>query len=126
MFFSVILYIILYSTFIKIDNFIGYNFINVILYASSFCLLAPIGEELYFRFVIWNIFSKRFGYITTSVLTLLIWYILHYESNIKTIFGIVPLGFILTYIRIKTENIFIRSFVHAWNNIAFLIIAFIF
>ncbi len=115
--------IILYCFFIKTDRFINQNFINIILYAASYCLLAPVGEEIYFRFVLWRIFNRYFSEIMTSILTLSIWSLLHYNGNISTVFGIIPLGLVLTYIRRKTNNIAICIIVHSWNNTAFLLIA---
>ncbi|MGX7031378.1 CPBP family intramembrane glutamic endopeptidase [Vagococcus zengguangii] len=95
------------------------------------CVLAPIGEELIFRFGIIRLFgdimnpddTKKvwFGLIISSVLFCLP----HTPDSIPAFFAYTIMGFIMGYIYVKSKRIEVSMALHFINNfLAYLVITF--
>lgn len=77
-------------------------------------IIAPILEEIVFRKVIFGTFYKRMNFFFAALLSALIFGFIHGEPQHILIYG--SMGFVFSYVYIKTKRLITPILVHAGLN----------
>lgn len=98
---------------------------SVWLLIFAMVIVAPIYEELIFRGLLWSAIAEQFtlstysrhrGEIVASVVTSLIFAVIHVQYGIYEISTIVVLALIFCYARIKSGSLLLPILLHIVNN----------
>lgn len=88
------------------------------LFGIAIVVFAPAFEEIFFRGFLFAGFSRsRIGIVGTTVLTSLLWTLMHVGSPIYAILTVFALGILLGIARYKSESIWSPLIMHAVNNL---------
>ena len=79
------------------------------------CIIAPVGEELVFRGVLWWGLEKFLPSYVVLVITSILFACAHVD--VLHVLAVFPLGVLFGYLRYKTESIWPPMIAHATNNI---------
>lgn len=101
------------------NNTVGFYFLNLLLLG----IVPPICEELIFRGMIFQGLKERFKPFTSVVLTALLFALMH--QNVSQFIYPLLLGFVLTVVMDKTNNLLYPMLIHAFNNITTVTIDFL-
>lgn len=93
---------------------------SVWLLIIAIVIIAPLYEELVFRGLLWSAiaeqFSERRGAIIASIITSLIFAVIHLQYGLYEISTIVVLALIFCYARIKSGSLLLPMLLHVINN----------
>lgn len=93
---------------------------SVWLLVIAMVIVAPIYEEMVFRGLLWSgireQFSMRRGTIIASVVTSVIFAVIHLQYGLYEVTTIVLLAFIFCYARIKSGSLLLPIMLHIINN----------
>lgn len=98
---------------------------SVWLLVFAMVIVAPIYEELVFRGILWSAIAEQFaatphskqrGALVASIVTSLIFAVIHLQYGIYEITTIVVLAFIFCYARIKSGSLVLPMLLHIINN----------
>ncbi|AAZ18641.1 hypothetical protein Psyc_0788 [Psychrobacter arcticus 273-4] len=98
---------------------------SVWLLVFAMVIVAPIYEELIFRGILWSALAEQFaassdteyrGAIVASLVTSLIFAVIHLQYGIYEISTIVVLALIFCYARIKSGSLILPMLLHIINN----------
>ena len=98
---------------------------SVWLLVFAMVIVAPIYEELVFRGILWSAiaeqfatpsYSKQRGAVVASIVTSLIFAIIHLQYGIYEISTIVVLALIFCYARLKSDSLILPMLLHIINN----------
>ncbi|WP_209959007.1 CPBP family intramembrane glutamic endopeptidase [Psychrobacter sp. PL19] len=93
---------------------------SVWLLILAIVIVAPIYEELVFRGLLWSAIAEQFseqrGAIIASIITSLIFAVIHLQYGLYEISTIVILAFIFCYARIKSGSLLLPIILHIINN----------
>lgn len=98
---------------------------SVWLLIFAMVIVAPIYEELVFRGILWSAIAEQFaatsysrqrGTLVASIVTSLIFAVIHLQYGIYEITTIVVLAFIFCYARIKSGSLILPMLLHIINN----------
>ncbi len=95
---------------------------SVWLLVFAMVIVAPIYEELVFRGILWSAVAEQFaptksnGALLASIVTSLIFAVIHLQYGIYEITTIVVLAFIFCYARIKSGSLVLPMLLHIINN----------
>lgn len=95
-------------------------------YALAFMgiVLAPPAEELFFRGVLLAGYVRRFGLVTGSIITTVLFILLHVPETMNylpALATITLVGIILLLIRLRTDSIFVSTTFHVIYNAVLMI-----
>ena len=83
-------------------------------------VVAPVGEELFFRGFFYRALRSRFSILVAALLDGLLFGVIHYDANVDDILLILPvlavLGFMFCLVYEKTGSLFPVIALHAINN----------
>jgi membrane protease YdiL (CAAX protease family) len=85
-----------------------------ILFALAGAIAAPIGEEIFFRGLLYNSLKRRLGVPSGIVISGLIFALIHFGP--LAILVIFPMGMVLAYVYEKTGSLWVTICMHATNN----------
>ena len=85
-----------------------------IFFALAGAVAAPIGEEVFFRGLLYNSLKKRLNVPAAIVLSGLIFALVHFGP--LAILLIFPMGMILAYVYEKTKSLWVTICIHATHN----------
>ncbi|MGO2339410.1 MAG: lysostaphin resistance A-like protein [Psychrobacter sp.] len=100
---------------------------SVWLLVFAMVVVAPLYEELVFRGILWSAIAEQFpatsysehrGAIIASIVTSLIFAIIHVQYGIYEISTIVVLALIFCYARVKSGSLLLPMLLHIANNAA--------
>lgn len=95
---------------------------SVWLLIIAMVIVAPIYEELLFRGILWSAIAEQFseqrGVIIASVVTSLIFAVIHLQYGVYEISTIVLLALLFCYARIKSGSLLLPMLLHIINNAA--------
>jgi len=111
----------------KLDNFgidirndtVGFYFLNLLLLG----IVPAVCEELLFRGMIFQGLKEKFKPFTSVLLTAVLFALMH-QSIIQFIYPLI-LGFVLTVVMDKTNNLLYPMLIHGFNNITTVTIDFL-
>lgn len=93
---------------------------SVWLLVVAMVIVAPIYEELVFRGLLWSAISEQFseprGAITASIVTSIIFAVIHLQYGLYEITTIMLLAMIFCYARIKSGSVLLPILLHIINN----------
>lgn len=93
---------------------------SVWLLVIAMVIVAPIYEELVFRGLLWSAISEQFseprGTITASIVTSIIFAVIHLQYGLYEITTIMLLALIFCYARIKSGSVLLPILLHIINN----------
>lgn len=97
---------------------------SVWLLVFAMVIVAPLYEELVFRGILWSAIAEQFadssqqhyGAIVASILTSLIFAVIHLQYGIYEISTIVILALIFCYARIRSGSLLLPMILHMINN----------
>ncbi len=98
---------------------------SVWLLVFAMVVVAPIYEEVIFRGILWSAIAEQFtapsysanhGAIVASIVTSLIFAVIHVQYGIYEISTIVVLALIFCYVRIKSGSLLLPIVLHIVNN----------
>ena len=92
------------------NDTVGYYFLNLLLLG----IMPAICEELVFRGMIFQGLKERFKPFTSVILTALLFALMH-QNIIQFIYPLI-LGFVLTVVMDKTNNLIYPMLIHFFNN----------
>jgi membrane protease YdiL (CAAX protease family) len=95
-------------------QYFGKDKYSIIISVISVAIVAPIIEELFFRGFIFNSLQKVYSQNTTNLIASLIFACIHLQFNV--IIPLFILGYIIGYIRIKTNSVIPCIIFHIINN----------
>lgn len=108
------------------NNYIALNLLNstpkLLLFIITTSLLAPLGEELFFRRLFYVSLRHRYGFAVSLITSSLLFGVLHGDQWFITF----SKGLIIGYSYEKTRNLLSAIFLHSFTNIIALAISFIF
>lgn len=86
----------------------------------SIVILAPLIEELVFRYATINILSRKFNEIWCIIISSLFFSIMHFDFPF--VFGYFLIGLVLSAIYVRTNRLLVSFFVHASMNLIVVIL----
>lgn len=97
---------------------------SVWLLVFAMVIVAPLYEELVFRGILWSAISEQFatssskhrGAIVASIVTSLIFAVIHVQYGVYEISTIVVLALIFCYARVKSGSLLLPMLLHIVNN----------
>lgn len=93
---------------------------SVWLLIVAMVIVAPIYEELVFRGLLWSAIAEQFsahrGMLVASIVTSLIFAIIHLQYGIYEISTIIVLAMLFCYARIKSGSLLLPILLHIINN----------
>lgn len=97
---------------------------SVWLLVFAMVIVAPLYEELVFRGILWSAISEQFvasqskyyGAIVASIVTSLIFAVIHVQYGIYEISTIVILALLFCYARVKSGSLLLPMLLHMINN----------
>lgn len=94
---------------------------SVWLLILAIVIIAPLYEELIFRGLLWNAIAQRFssetrGAIIASVITSVIFAVIHLQYGLYEISTIIVLALIFCYARVKSGSLLLPMLLHIINN----------
>ncbi|OGJ44313.1 hypothetical protein A3J23_03725 [Candidatus Peregrinibacteria bacterium RIFCSPLOWO2_02_FULL_48_14] len=92
----------------------GYDSIGLISAFIVIILVAPFLEELFFRGFIYRVFTKTWPVWLGSILTALLFALIHFQ--LQTIIPLFILGLILNFAYQKTGSVWTSVIFHSFNN----------
>ncbi len=107
------------SDFSPRNDTVGFYFLNLLLLG----IIPPICEELLFRGMILQGLKERFKPFMSVLLTSLLFALMH-QSITQFIYPLI-LGFVLTVVMDKTNNLLYPILIHAFNNITTVTVGFL-
>jgi hypothetical protein len=81
-------------------------------------VLAPIGEELFFRGWLWTGLRRRWDALPTALVTATFWLVLHLDRGVATAVALLPLAIILSLARQIGNSVRASIPLHAVYNLA--------
>jgi len=100
---------------------------SIWLLVFAMVIVAPLYEELVFRGILWSAIAEQFpvtshsahrGAIVASIVTSLIFAIIHVQYGVYEISTIVVLALIFCYARVKSGSLLLPMLLHVTNNAA--------
>jgi membrane protease YdiL (CAAX protease family) len=89
--------------------------------AVAVMILAPIGEELVFRGFLYTAFRERWGFAPSLIVVSVLFSAMHFEPSMMYPMLVMPLAFVLGWLREKSGGIFAPVLLHMMvNDWAFL------
>jgi hypothetical protein len=97
------------------------------IYMLSTILLMPVVEEFFFRGVLFNDLTKRFGILSSGIITAILFMFAHFnrfENNpfFEVLSYMVPSAFLYTYLRVKTGSFYCSIAAHITHNATIVIL----
>lgn len=93
---------------------------SVWLLVIAMVIIAPIYEELVFRGILWSAIAEQFseqrGALIASVVTSIIFAVIHLQYGLYEISTIVVLALLFCYARIKSGSLLLPMLLHILNN----------
>jgi len=97
---------------------------SIWLLVFAMVIVAPLYEELVFRGILWSAISEQFvtsqwrhhGAIVASLVTSLIFAVIHVQYGIYEISTIVVLALLFCYARVKSGSLLLPMLMHMINN----------
>jgi membrane protease YdiL (CAAX protease family) len=83
------------------------------------CVGAPLSEELLFRgFIFSGLAKSRLGLLGTSLVTALLWTVMHVGYSIFGLIEVLGIGLYLSWLLVRTGSVWVTIFCHAVYNTA--------
>lgn len=101
---------------LHLNNSINSSFFTIFYKCLATLILAPIFEELIFRYYIYNGLTQRYSIFTAILVSTLMFSLIH-VFNIKSIFPSLIFGAISCYIYYKTNNLLYSILLHFFSNV---------
>lgn len=99
----------------------GYNDLIILLFIGA--ILAPIGEEIYFRGMVYPVFKKKWGLAAGMAISGIFFALLHFD--ILRFFPLLLGGIGLAYIYEKSGSLFACMLAHGlWNGVMIILLYF--
>jgi membrane protease YdiL (CAAX protease family) len=97
------------------------------IYMLSTILLMPVVEEFFFRGILFNDLTKRFGILYSGIITAIFFMFAHlnrFENNpfFEVLSYMVPSAFLYTYLRVKTGSFYCSIAAHMTYNATLIIL----
>ena len=93
------------------------------------CLLIPLFEEFFFRGILFDDISQKFGNVIAIIITSIIFLYLHIGNHVEgerliSIVFLTPAVIIFAYLRLKTNNFYASFIAHSAHNTTMCTISF--
>jgi membrane protease YdiL (CAAX protease family) len=95
--------------------FVGYAYINRVLFILVLCLLAPLAEELLFRGLFYRLLKYRYDVFWGAVVSTALYTLFHHFEVRNFIFIVIP-AFVYVYVYEKSKSILASILTHSLNN----------
>lgn len=86
-----------------------------IMFAAAGIIVAPIGEEIFFRGLLYNSLKRQWGVPAAIVVSGVIFAVAHFGPI--AILGIIPMGMLLAYVYERTKSLWVTITMHMLNNL---------
>ena len=96
------------------ELFSSFDFNMMLFTVVTLVIAVPFIEELFFRSILWRLFTRFMSYRVVIVLTSVLFATAHIE--ILHIIGVLPLSFFIGWLRHKSGSVFPCMVAHASNN----------
>lgn len=107
---------------VQLMPYFSYNLIGKLIFIILLCLVLPVAEEIYFRGLLYPLFSSHLGSVTGAILTVIIFTLFHMPT-INTALFILLSGSIYTWLVYRSRSVIPGIIAHCINNICWFILA---